>query len=94
MWPEEIRGGETLPFSCFSAEDAKRSFLCHPSPCPAGGPPPGCFPRHGAFPILNQTLNQIHEMAVKHDKNTLITGTETWFYYHRGRGRALFPVMI
>ena len=52
-------------------------------------PPPGCIPGHTALPILNQTLNQRHEAVVKQEIDTLITGTETRFYYHGGRGRAV-----
>lgn len=79
------RGNNALLF--LSAEEAERfSLPALPLSCE---PPPGCIPGHTALPILNQTLNQRHEAVVKQEIDTLITGTETRFYYHGGRGRAV-----
>ena len=74
-------------FLFLSAEEAERFSLPDlPLSCE---PPPGCIPGHRALPILNQNLNQRHEATVKQEIDTPITGPETSFYYHGGRGRAV-----
>lgn len=87
-WLEGIRGGETLPFPFIPFCPGGGAVLSW-SPSPYE-PPPGCFLRHHALPILNQTFNQIHWIRVKHDTNALINGTNTWFYHHGERDGTLF----